>query len=130
MPAVTWNLRITSQNLVLSGYQVPKGSLVFVLHQLMCRLEEYFPRANQYVPERGIKGHPLENEAHPYVMLPFGFGTRMCIGRRLAELEMWQLTIKVIQNFHIEYHYSNIDCFSRMINLPDQPLRFRFVDLP
>lgn len=129
MPAATWNLRVTSQDLVLSGYRIPKNTLVFILHQLMCRREEYFPQAEQFLPERWIKGHALESQTHPYVMLPFGFGTRMCIGRRIAELEMWQLTAKLMQNFRVEYHHADIGCTSRMLNIPDQPLRFRFVDL-
>lgn len=70
-------------------------SLVVFLHQLMALMDEYFPNAQAFVPERWIKGDPLESHHHKYVVLPFGFGTRMCIGRRLAELEMWQLTTKV-----------------------------------
>ena len=62
---------------------------------LIGQLEEYFPNAQAFIPERWIKGDPEESHHHPYTMLPFGFGTRMCIGRRIAELEMWQLTIKV-----------------------------------
>ena len=58
--------------------------------------EEHFQNADRFIPERWIKGHPLESTHHPYTALPFGFGKRMCIGRRLAELEMWQLTIKVL----------------------------------
>lgn len=66
-----------------------------LLHQFTGQLEEYFPDHQKFIPERWIKGHPLESQHHSYALLPFGFGTRMCIGRRLAELEMWQLTTKV-----------------------------------
>lgn len=69
--------------------------MVVALHQLMGQLEEFFPRPSEYIPERWIKGDPQESHHHPYTVLPFGHGTRMCIGRRLAELEMWQLTAKV-----------------------------------
>ncbi len=71
-------------------------SLVATLHQLMAHLDEYFPNAKQFIPERWIKDDPQESHHHPYALLPFGFGTRMCIGRRVAELEIQQLTIKVL----------------------------------
>lgn len=68
-----------------------------VAHQLMGEMEEYFPRPLEFIPERWIKGDPQENSKnyHPYTVLPFGFGPRMCIGRRIAELEMWQFITKV-----------------------------------
>lgn len=128
-PAAMANARFTSKDLVLSGYRVPKGTLVATLHQYMCRMEEYFTEADRFVPERWVKGHALESRVHPYLMLPFGFGTRMCIGRRLAELEMWLITVKLMQNFRVEYHHQDIGCETRLVNIPDQPLRFRFVEL-
>ena len=69
--------------------------MVAIVHQVMGELEELFPRPKEFIPERWIKGDPQESHHHPYTLLPFGFGTRMCIGRRIAELEMWQLTVKV-----------------------------------
>ena len=69
--------------------------MVIIGNQLMGEMEQYFPRPHEYIPERWIKGDPQESHHHPFTLLPFGFGTRMCIGRRLAELEMWQLTVKV-----------------------------------
>ena len=83
-------------------------TLVATLHQYMCRMEEYFTEADRFVPERWVKGHALESRVHPYLMLPFGFGTRMCIGRRLAELEMWLITVKLMQNFRVEYHHQGM----------------------
>jgi cytochrome P450 len=69
--------------------------MIIVPLQYMCLQEKNFPKPREFIPERWIKGHELESNAHPYVTLPFGFGRRMCIGRRLAEMEMWQLTAKV-----------------------------------
>lgn len=66
-----------------------------MMHQLMARLEENFVEPEKYIPERWIKGDAQESHHHPYTVLPFGFGTRMCMGRRLVELEMQLLTIKV-----------------------------------
>lgn len=37
---------------------------------------------------------------HPFVSLPFGYGRRMCIGRRFAENELHILVAKVIKNNH------------------------------
>jgi cytochrome P450 len=71
-------------------------TFVVIPHQWMCLQEEHYPKAREYIPERWIKGHDMESKAHKFVMLPFGFGPRMCIGRRLAEMEMWQLAAKVI----------------------------------
>nr|QST15056.1 CYP362A3 protein [Diaphanosoma celebensis] len=129
MPVIFGNQRVTDKDMVLSGYQIPKGTMVITCHEWMCRQEEYFPKANDFIPERWIKGHPLESNAHPYAMLPFGFGTRMCIGRRLAELEIWQLTCKLIQNFSIEYHHEDIECYWRLLNVPSKPLRVSLIDL-
>jgi len=129
-PATVGNARLIENDMVLSGYQVPKGVLVVSLHMISGVAEDQFPNANRFIPERWIKGHPLESTHHPYAALPFGFGKRMCIGRRLAELEMWQLTIKILQNFKVEYDHEDIGCILRLVNVPDKPLRFKFIDLP
>lgn len=47
--------------------------------------EEYFDDGKQFKPERWLR----ENGAiNPFAHVPFGIGKRMCIGRRLAELQL------------------------------------------
>lgn len=47
--------------------------------------EEYFEDRKQFKPERWLREHSTIN---PFANVPFGIGKRMCIGRRLAELQL------------------------------------------
>lgn len=59
--------------------------------------DKYFTEANTFNPKRWIKG-TMENEnLNPYASLPFGYGTRMCIGRRVAEQEIYLIITKVLK---------------------------------
>lgn len=65
---------------------------------------EYFPKTDDFIPERWIKGDPLYDESkmngnNAFVYLPFGFGPRSCIGRRLAEMEAFTLIARYIDCF-------------------------------
>ncbi|KAI8440945.1 hypothetical protein MSG28_009242 [Choristoneura fumiferana] len=55
--------------------------------------EEYFSGASEFRPERWIQRSPLQKH-HAFASLPFGFGRRMCLGRRFAELEIHTVICK------------------------------------
>lgn len=44
------------------------------------RSEKYFSTPEQFKPERWLRGDVTDN-VHPYVLTPFGFGTRTCAGK-------------------------------------------------
>lgn len=46
--------------------------------------EENFEDPSQFRPERWLQ----EKKINPFAHLPFGVGKRMCVGRRLAELQL------------------------------------------
>lgn len=63
---------------------------------MLSTLDKYYPQADKFIPEPWIKGDPqYTTKTHPFVTMPFGFGPRMCIGRRFGELEIETLLTKV-----------------------------------
>ena len=117
--------RITANPVILSGYQVPKGTNVVTQNQVSCRLETYCPfKPNEFLPHRYLV--PREEQTlHPFLSLPFGFGPRMCVGRRFAEKSIQLLLFKLSQSFHFKLHNSDeeIDCESLLINQPEKPVK-------
>ncbi|KAK7076174.1 hypothetical protein SK128_023460 [Halocaridina rubra] len=89
--------------------------------------ERNFPRPKEFLPERWLRNKPL-GSIHPYSTFPFGVGTRMCIGRRIAEQELYIFLARIMQRFTVEYNYQDIDIKSRLVFVPSQPLRFKFTE--
>lgn len=59
-------------------------------------MEEYVTKADHFFPERWMKDCPEIYNLHPFASLPYGYGARMCLGRRFADLEIQVLLAKVI----------------------------------
>lgn len=119
--------RILAKNAVLSGYVVPSGTVVVTQNQVSCRLEQYFPQANSFLPERWIKGSPYYQTCSPYLVLPFGHGPRTCIARRLAEQNLVTFLLRVVHKHRIKWEGGVLDCKSLLINKPDQPVSLSFL---
>lgn len=65
-----------------SRVQVSEGEAEIAIVLLLCiAATEDCPHAGQKI--------------HPFVSLPFGYGRRMCVGRRFAEIELHTLLAKV-----------------------------------
>lgn len=150
-PLTNGNARTVQQDVVLSGYKVPKGTNIFMFNQM--RDENWFTQANKFVPERWLRTKHTKSVAsdndidekteekcpingkngwnhNPFVYLPFGFGTRSCIGRRIAEMELQLGLARLIRNFYVEYPYPTKNAFKSLtINVPNIPLSFRFKDV-
>lgn len=64
-------------------------------HYAISNSEEFFDDPKEYKPERWLKNQKTK-QYHPFSTLPFGYGKRMCLGKRFADLELQCLVIKVI----------------------------------
>jgi ecdysteroid 25-hydroxylase CYP302A1 len=105
--------RILNHDTIFGGYLVPKNVKIYyflkfekfkydfifqttVVSQnlVACRLEENFPNALQFKPERWLKT-TNQQKVNPYLVIPFGHGMRSCIARRLAEQSILIFLLRV-----------------------------------
>ena len=116
--------RKLATNGVFSGYEIPAGTQIVTQNQISCRLEVFCPiKPNEFYPDRFLN---KKERLHPFLSLPFGFGPRMCIGRRMAELSIQILLLRLAQNFHFEFNGNGpVGCKTFLINQPDVPIKLK-----
>ncbi|XP_032676874.1 cytochrome P450 302a1, mitochondrial [Odontomachus brunneus] len=120
--------RILQTDVVLSGYHVPRGTVVVTQNQVTCRLPEYFNEPNSFMPERWLrsKDRTIKENINPYLVLPFGHGPRSCIARRFAEQNIQVLLLRMCRNLRFTWCGGILDVQSLLINKPDAPIKLKF----
>lgn len=130
-PVVPGNARITVDSEVIVGdHLFPKKTLFHLCHFAVSYDERIFPSAHSFRPERWLRGSEDKSRQHPFGSVPFGFGTRACLGRRVAELEMYLLLSRLIQRFELrpDPAGSEVRPITRTLLCPEKPIHLQFVD--
>ncbi|XP_055838070.1 probable cytochrome P450 12b2, mitochondrial isoform X2 [Episyrphus balteatus] len=129
-PITPANFRLTGCDVVLSNYRVPKGTGVSMGMMPLTNSDVYFPQSSEFMPERWLKSGegacPHAKGTNPFVYLPFGFGPRTCIGKRIAEMEMETLMTRLIRNYKISWYGDDLKYTSNIILIPAGDMRFKF----
>lgn len=133
-PIVAGNFRTTGMDITLSGYQVPKGTRCIMNSNLLLSEERYYPRPKEFLPERWLRGTEAKGlvgeNLSPFIYLPFGFGPRTCVGKRIVDLEVELTIANLLRHFQIEFNYPTENAFvCHFISVPAVPLKFKFTDL-
>jgi cytochrome P450 family 135 len=82
-PIVPFVLRLTKEPFELDGWEVPAGVRLAPSVHLVHRRPEIYPEPDAFRPERF-----LEQPAGTYTWIPFGGGTRRCVGAAFATFEL------------------------------------------
>lgn len=127
-PVISGMSRQAGSDMILSGYQIPKGTNVICWPQLFYRDEKYFQNPNDFIPERWIRNDTWNKQFQSYFM-PFGFGLRACIGKRIANMEMECLLTNLIRNYKIECEMENYNFKSTFINVPIGEMKFKITKI-
>ncbi|XP_061410643.1 25-hydroxyvitamin D-1 alpha hydroxylase, mitochondrial [Lethenteron reissneri] len=133
-PVIPGNARVFSQRDVEIGeYLIPRGTLITLCHYATSHDERYFPEPEAFRPDRWLdKGNKKEGEEgmHSFASIPFGFGKRSCVGRRLAELEVHLALAQIIKKYVIkpESKDSVVRPMTRTLLVPDRPINLRFLN--
>ncbi|MFM6201438.1 MAG: cytochrome P450, partial [Dolichospermum sp.] len=81
----------------LCGYQLEPGTIVMGSIYLAHHREDTYPEHEKFRPERF-----LEKQFSPYEFLPFGGGSRRCIGLAFAQMEMKLILAKVLKTWSMK----------------------------
>lgn len=99
-PAAWWGPRMVVEPYEFNGHRVPAGVRVQYSSWVSHRLPEVFPQPEAFVPERFAPEAKSKLAKGAYI--PFGGGTRMCIGMRFGETEIKAIAIRLLQRFRPE----------------------------
>ncbi|XP_043945973.1 1,25-dihydroxyvitamin D(3) 24-hydroxylase, mitochondrial [Protopterus annectens] len=97
-PSVPFTSRTLDRETVLGDYALPKGTIVMINSHALGSNEEYFEDGKHFKPERWLQERSSIN---PFAHVPFGVGKRMCIGRRLAELQLQLALCWLVRKYRI-----------------------------
>lgn len=130
-PVVPGNARVTAENEVVVGdYIFPKKTLFHLCHYAASYDENIFPEPKTFLPERWLRGAEEKFKQHPFGSVPFGFGIRACLGRRLAELEMYLLLSRLIKTYEVRPDPAGTEVkpITRTLLCPATPINLQFLD--
>jgi cytochrome P450 len=83
-----------------AGHRVPASAYVSYSSWASHRLPEVFPHPAAFIPERFTRERKAALPRGAYV--PFGGGSRICIGKRFGQTEVKQVASLVLQRYRLE----------------------------
>jgi cytochrome P450 len=86
--------------MTIAGYRIPAGSTLLVSPWLLQRDPRFFADPLSFRPERWLDGSQAERPKLAY--LPFGAGSRMCIGESFAWMEGVLLIATIAQRWRLQ----------------------------
>ncbi|XP_069838611.1 sterol 26-hydroxylase, mitochondrial [Dendropsophus ebraccatus] len=128
-PVVPTNARyVTEKEVVMGDYIFPKNTFFVLNHYSISRDEANFKDPERFYPQRWLRGPPMTH--HPFSSIPFGYGLRACVGKRIAELEMHLALFRIIRTFEVkpDVKAENVRSMSRIVLTPSKKLNLRFME--
>ncbi|XP_029942196.1 sterol 26-hydroxylase, mitochondrial [Salarias fasciatus] len=131
-PVVPGNARLVSEGeVILDDYWFPKETLFHLCHYSVCHDEAEFDRPEDFVPERWLRADTPRSrfQHHPHSFIPFGVGVRACVGKRVAEMEMFFALSRIMQHYEVQpvEDAPTVEPKTRTLLIPGAPIDLRFL---
>eukprot|EP00794_Sanderia_malayensis_P011854 gene11854-13087_t len=120
--------RVLETDLEVGGYLLPKDTIVLLSNWVMSNDEKVYPNAEKFEPERWLRGSKHDVDVNPFSTLPFGYGARSCVGRRVAEAEIQVFLYNALKRFKIKYVGKEQSGMLNLVRRPMEQLSFQFID--
>ncbi|XP_028929760.1 25-hydroxyvitamin D-1 alpha hydroxylase, mitochondrial [Ornithorhynchus anatinus] len=131
-PVVPGNSRVPDRDIRVGRFVIPRNTLVTLCQFATSRDPCQFPSPDSFCPERWLSGTAVTPAPapHPFASLPFGFGKRSCVGRRLAELELHLTLAQILLHFEVrpEPGAAPVEPMTRTVLVPARSINLQFLD--
>lgn len=131
-PVIPTNSRIiTEKETEINGFLFPKNTQFVLCHYVVSRDPTVFPEPDSFQPHRWLRKREADKseKQHPFGSVPFGYGVRSCLGRRIAELEMQLLLSRLIQKYEVVLApgMGEVKSLYRIVLVPSKKVSLRFL---
>ncbi|XP_015193959.2 vitamin D 25-hydroxylase isoform X1 [Lepisosteus oculatus] len=111
--------RATSEDTVVRGYSIPRGTTVITNLYSVHFDEKYWRKPEQFSPERFLDCHGnfIKREA----FAPFSLGRRHCLGEHLARMEMFLFFTTLLQRFTLQFPQGSEPTLTPKLGMTLQP---------
>jgi cytochrome P450 len=99
-PPVWIGARRSVNRFVFAGHEVPEGAYVNYSSWASHRLPHVFPEPEAFIPERFSRERKAALPKGAYI--PFGGGSRICIGKRFGQTVVRTVATLLLQRFRPE----------------------------
>ncbi|XP_057173529.1 vitamin D 25-hydroxylase isoform X2 [Ursus arctos] len=109
----------TSEDAVVRGYSIPKGTTIITNLYSVHFDEKYWRNPEIFSPERFLdsSGYFAKKEA----LVPFSIGKRHCLGEQLARMEMFLFFTALLQRFHLHFPHGLVPDLKPRLGMTLQP---------
>ncbi|KAM8876217.1 cytochrome P450 26A1 [Synchiropus picturatus] len=97
-PPVPGGFRVALKTFELNGYQIPKGWNVIYSICDTHEVADIFPNKEDFQPERFMTKSSSDSSRFQYI--PFGGGSRMCVGKEFAKVLLKIFLVEVATKCH------------------------------
>ncbi|XP_037547483.1 cytochrome P450 26A1 [Nematolebias whitei] len=97
-PPVPGGFRVALKTFQLNGYQIPKGWNVIYSICDTHDVAEVFPNKEDFEPQRFMSRPSADSSRFHYI--PFGGGSRMCVGKEFAKVLLKIFLVEVVTKCH------------------------------
>nr|BAM73861.1 cytochrome P450 [Bombyx mori] len=130
-PVAPFLTRILPKQCVLGPYLLEEGihfqTPVIASIYTSGRDEQNFSKADQFLPYRWDRNDQRKKDLvnHvPSATLPFAFGARSCIGKKMAMLQMTELISQIVKNFDLKsMNNSDVDAVTSQVLVPNKDIK-------
>lgn len=116
--------RVCAEPVQIGGYRIQPGAEIWMWVYFMQHDARWFPEPERFRPERFLP--EAETARRPFVFMPFGAGSRTCVGKNFAMMEAILCAAGLLRRFRLELESPRvIKPHPRITLAPARPIRVR-----